>query len=233
MKSVGIIGFGSYGKYLFRMLKGDFLIKIYDKDVNVSKDINASLEEVAGCEFLILAIPYSAYNEVLEQIRQTISNDTVIIDICSVKVKPIKKLKSILPDQSYISVHPLFGPESAPQDITNQTIVICDSNCRVKDQFVGYLKKSGLKIEYISAEEHDREMAVIQGVTFFLAKGLNEFGLHQMKLKTPSFQKLLDLAYLDNHHSDELLQTIFQDNRYSTAKRTELIKALEDLNKKF
>lgn len=56
--------------------------------------------------------------------------------------------------------------------------------------------------------------------------------LHKMRLKTPSFEKLLSLAKLDTHHSDELLDTILKGNDYTKQVRDELLKDLGNFNNK-
>jgi hypothetical protein len=73
-------------------------------------------------------------------------------------------------------------------------------------------------------------MATVQALTFFLARTLNEFGLHDMQFQTPSFQRLLDLADLDKKHSTELLQTIWSGNKYSATVRKKFINEMIKLD---
>ena len=233
MKKLGIIGYGSFGKFAAKSLAGSFDIKAYDPNSDVPKEIRASLGQVCEADYVMLAIPLSVYNTLLESIKNTISSDTIIVDVSSVKVEPLRLISRHLDSaQKYVMMHPLFGPESASDSLTGYKVVICESS--VSDNELSKIKKFinnlGLNIIEISSDDHDQQMATVQALTFFLARTLNEFGLHDMQFQTPSFQRLLDLASLDKKHSAELLQTIWSGNKYSATVRKKFINEMTKLD---
>jgi prephenate dehydrogenase len=131
-------------------------------------------------------------------------------------------------------MHPLFGPESASSGLSGHKLIFCDSSLSIKAtaKIKKCLSGMGLDVIDMSAEDHDKQMATLQALTFFLARSLNEFGIHNNKLITPSFQRLIDLAELDKKHSDELLQTIWQGNRHAKKVRQKFMHDIQALDKK-
>jgi prephenate dehydrogenase len=234
MIQVGIIGFGSFGAFAASWLAQDFDVKVFDEDTSkLPINLRSSLEEVCKSDFVVLAIPLSAYESVLNRIKTLLPEQTVLVDVASVKEKPIKLIKKTLPNQPYIATHPLFGPESASESLSGHSLILCEANSLgVLDKVKSYGISKGLEATEMSAEAHDKEMAVVQGLTFFLARGLNEFGLHEMTLKTPSFKKLLSLAELDKHHTNELLDTILNGNKHARKVRKLFMSDLKAYNKR-
>jgi prephenate dehydrogenase len=83
----------------------------------------------------------------------------------------------------------------------------------------------------MSAAAHDKLMAQVHALTFFLARGLSAYGLKANKFQTPSFQMLLDLVELDSKHSTELFETIEIGNPYAKQARADLLDKLNSIHK--
>ena len=233
MKTVGIIGFGSFGRFLAERLDPYVQVRVYSYSGKGDK-WKTSLDVVASSDYVILAIPLDAYENALRDIKDKLRPDSIIVDVCSVKVEPIKLIKRILPDQPLAATHPLFGPESAKDELNGHVIALCPeaSDPGVLDEIGAFSRRLELEVVRLSAEEHDKEMAVVQGLTFFIAHALKDMRLHEQRLSTPSFQKLLALAKLESHHSYELFETIQSGNPYTPAMRKRFIELCEELDKK-
>lgn len=231
MKTVGIIGFGSFGKFLAEKLSSHAKITVYSESGRTSSWA-APLEEVARSDYLILAVPLSAYEQVLGSVKEFLRPDTVIVDVCSVKLEPMKKIKSILPNQPCIATHPMFGPESAGSSFDGHTLIMCrdQSSSQPYAEIKQFASQLGLEIVEISSDEHDREIAVVQGLTFFIARALKDMKLHEQQLHTPSFARLLNLAKLEEHHSSDLFLTIQNGNPHTAAVRMAFIENIQLLN---
>lgn len=233
MKTVGIIGFGSFGTFLAEKLDPLCRVIGYSRSGKAGK-WSAKLEEVAAADYLIIAIPLDAYDATLRTLRSIIGTQTTIVDVCSVKLEPIEQIKKILPGQKIVSTHPLFGPESAGDSLAAHTIVLCKEQS--DGEPFGRVRQLCIKLELevveMTAEEHDREMATVHGLTFFIAHSLKDMGLHAQKLATPSFKKLLSLAELEKHHSQELFETIQRGNPYSKQVRQSFVSKINDLSRK-
>lgn len=234
--NIGLIGFGSFGELIIQHLgtKYNFLVNTRSKPTKkVEKASFVSLSQATSQPIIILAIPLSAYKKTLIAISKNAPKNAIVIDVCSVKVVPFKMAKKYLrEDIEFIGTHPLFGPQSAVKSLKGQTIVVCNQkNTLELEKLNKLLVGVGLKVVKMSADEHDKQMAEVHALTFFVARGLMKTGLHKNTLLTPSFQKMLDLAELETHHSEALFQTIEGGNPYARSTRQKFIKELKGLNK--
>jgi chorismate mutase len=131
-----------------------------------------------------------------------------------------------------VSTHPLFGPESASDSLAGHVVVLCKEQSepahyqKVKD----FCTELSLKVIEMSAEEHDKEMATVHGLTFFVAHSLKDMGLHSQKLATPSFKKLLSLAELERRHSLDLFKTIQEGNPFAEQIRSQFADEVDNLS---
>lgn len=96
MTEVGIIGFGSFGLFLAEQLDAHCNVLGYSRSGKAGK-WSTSLEQVAAADYVILCIPLEAYSETLKQIEPYVRENTVILDVCSVKEKPIEVIRQTLP----------------------------------------------------------------------------------------------------------------------------------------
>lgn len=231
MKTVGIIGFGSFGKFLAEKLSSHAKVLVYSEG-GQANSWAASFDEVAACDVVIPAVPLSAYPEVLNLLAGSLRPDSVIVDICSVKVKPVEMITEILPHQPRVATHPMFGPESASVSFAEHTLVMCPevSTPGPYDMVKRFAETLDLKVVEMTTQAHDQEIAVVQGLAFFVGRALNEFGIHDQKLRTPSFESLLSVAELEQHHSIELFRTIQTGNPWSEDVRTRFIDAARQVN---
>jgi prephenate dehydrogenase len=231
MKTAGIIGFGSFGAFLAQKLDPHMRVKVFAKGHKGGKWA-AALHDVAKADYVVLAVPFDAYEEVLQLLKKELSPRSVLVDVCSVKEKPIAAIKAALPNQPLVATHPLFGPESAKHSLKGHKLVICPeaSDPAAMAELIVFAKHLGLEVIKMSAAAHDKEIATVQGLTFFIAHALKDMKLHDQKLATASFDKLLNLAELEKHHSQELFMTMQAGNKNAGAVRQrfiDLCKALD------
>lgn len=232
--SVGIIGYGSFGRLLAEILSKNFLVSVYDKNKKIEEKTNikkVSFDEIVKCSVIILAVNLDTLEDICEQLADKVSENTIVVEVCSSKTKPVEILeRKLLGKCQYIATHPLFGPQSA-NSTKAKKIVICKSNVKEKNMIYDFLKQTlNLQIIEMSAEEHDRQMAWVHSLTFFVGRGLKELNLSELELKTDYYQKLLDLVELENHHSIELFNTVQKGNPYSKEIREQFVKKLEAIN---
>lgn len=231
MKSIGIIGYGDFGQMLANKLDKYFDLKVYSASGKINR-WSVNLKEVAKTDYLILSIPLSKHKEVCQQLKPQLGINTVIVDVCSVKGESGKIIKHILPDQAILSTHPLFGPQSIENGLDNHVVVLCPdySDKHTLQQATKFLKKIGLEIVLMESDEHDKQMALVHGLTFFVARILKDFDLNDARLKTPSFNKLISLAELEKHHTKDLFITIQKGNPHTEELRKHFIDRAKELN---
>lgn len=228
MPNVGIIGMGDFGKLARRHLKATCRLKCFDAN---PKNSTHSFAEVMQSEFVILAVPLSSIEAVLKQIKPLLKPSTTLIDICSVKQNPTKLFAKVIPKhKNVVFTHPMFGPQSASRGLAGHTLIFTNNNTAAKRVRDFCQQTLGLKIVNMTVKEHDRVMASMHALTFFIARGLNNFGLKPSRFQAPSFQMLLDLVALDKAQSQELFETVECGNPLASAVRQKFIKQLQKID---
>lgn len=236
--TIGVIGYGVFGQLTAQYLSEFFELKIWNRSQDKLKDLpsncsTSSLEETAAQPIVILAVTLNALPAILDQIRDHLQPNALVLDVTSVKIRPVELMEEKLPeDVEILGTHPLFGPQSAPDTVAGQTMILCPVRI-ASDRLSSteeFLKRQGLNVRIMTPEEHDQRMAYVHALTFFVARGLMRMDVHANDIITPSFKKILDLAELEAHHSDELFKTIEQ-NPYAAEVRAELLDQLTALDK--
>ena len=81
----------------------------------------------------------------------------------------------------------------------------------------------------MTAEEHDRQMAKVHALTFFIAEVLDGLDLANVSLATPSYRRLLSLAELHSQESQALLDTIQLGNPFAAHAREQFVSRADEL----
>jgi len=101
--------------------------------------------------------------------------------------------EQILPKhESILGTHPLFGPDSAKNNLKRKNIIICPVRISKSklDKISNLLSPYGLNIIVMSPTEHDKLMASTLFVTQFTGRGLNPYRLKEGLPRTENFIKL-------------------------------------------
>jgi prephenate dehydrogenase len=224
---LGIIGVGRFGRLAAGLLKNDFQVKVYDpRKSSCPQGVSwRPLNEVAAKPVVLLCVPISEIKKTCLAIRPFLSPGQLILDTCSVKVRPLTEMLRTLPEFVEIfGTHPLFGPDSVRQGIRGLKIVLCPIRCQRVLEVRRYLKERGL-------DQHDREIAKTQALFHFLARGIAMSGIQIGRLSTPGpAQFFSDLADIQND-SAQLFQDMQTMNRYAAPARRRLIQSLVRLDK--
>ncbi len=238
IKNIAVIGLGNFGGFVAGVLAKDKQLTLLGHDPcakTVPEGVRAvSLAEAAKADAAILCVPLSAYAEVLPSLRPLLQAKTLVVDICSVKVEAEKRLRQHLAGHPNLLItHPMFGPLSAANGVAGHTLVVTNASGQKAEVAVDYCEKTlGLKIMHMTNEDHDRIMADVHALTFFVARGLARTGLEESQFQAPSFQMLLDLVTFNSAHTEDLFRTIELGNPFAKQSRERLLKAFNDVNNK-
>ncbi len=77
MSKVGIIGFGSFGKFLAEKLNPHTEVLVYSSS-GKQNIWSASLDAVASADFVLLAIPLDAYEPTLQAIKNKLHKKALL-----------------------------------------------------------------------------------------------------------------------------------------------------------
>jgi prephenate dehydrogenase len=157
------------------------------------------LEVAALADVVILSVPIPAVKKVAQEVAPHLKPDAALMDFTSVKQRPLAAMLSAFSGE-VVGTHPLFGP--AEESIKGRTVVLCPGRGDRWFQWLhSLLTQAGARVKVTSAAEHDRLMAVVQGLAHFLliAFGtvIQDLGVSPEDLEefsTPTFATLHSLA---------------------------------------
>jgi len=238
-QTLGIIGVGAFGEFMLKHVTPYFDVCIYDAHRNLQTIEDTyhlrvtSLEEIAICDIVILAVPVKELEKSVQQIAPMFRAGQLVIDLCSVKCKPVEILKRLIPNGvNAVSLHPLFGPQSGKNGIANLNVTLCPVAGDRLDCVEKFLKeKLNLNTFITTPEAHDQEMAYVQGLTHMIAKVFVRMDVPDIHQHTKTYTHLNDMVELIRYDSEELFLAIQRDNPYvrsTTEKFFAAVKALED-----
>ncbi len=237
---IGIIGFGRFGKLMTKYLSEDFEVYVFNrsdktKEIKQSNGIPASLEEVCKKDVIIPSVPISQFEGILKKIKNLLQEDSLVIDVCSVKEYPIKLMKRILPKETQIlATHPVFGPDSAAESLEGRKIVLC--KVRISDELYGkikiFLKKKGLIIIETTPEEHDRDIAKSLILTHFIGRALIDFGAMDINIDTEGYKRLMKILDMVKNDTYQLFEDMNKYNKYSKKIRYDFLASLNRINRR-
>lgn len=236
----GIVGYGHLGQLLARSLADRGKVLVTDVDDTRLEDVTrgvhvASLDDVVGADVAILAVPYGALEALLEDIRGRLGPDTLVMDVVSTKAHATELLQRILGEHpNVLATHPLFGPPSMTSLEPGLRIVVTYAKGERAAAFQEFLTSQfGLEIVKISAEEHDRAMAYMQSLPFFIARALVRIDLlglpHRDLLAIPSFEKLAEIEAIEEQHTMGMFDTSQISNPYAEDARRRFLEVLKEL----
>lgn len=235
----GVIGVGAFGEFMLKYLIPYFDVRIMDKH----RDLTAldslynvtvcNLGEICECDVIILAVPVKYLESVVEEIKPFLQRGQLVIDLCSVKCKPVDILKKHLPVHvDALSLHPLFGPQSGKNGIHGMNVTVCPIQGDRAPCVVEFLEKTlCLKTFETTPENHDQEMAYVQGLTHMIAKVFVHMDVPVIHQQTKTYALLNDMVELIRYDSEELFMAIQRDNPYvkdTTENFFAAVKKLED-----
>jgi prephenate dehydrogenase len=231
MNSVGIFGYGRFGKLLASLLADEFSVKVYDPKQSIDDSRIESVSKTALLKEkdIFIAVPINHFESLISSIATQLLPGTTIIDTCSVKIYPVRIMEKYLPKTvDIIATHPLFGPDSitSSEQLNFMIHAVRDNNSHYQ-QWKEYFTKKGFQLVEMSPDEHDRQAAESQGVVHFITRCLKSAELHPTRIDTFGFKQLLKLIENNCHDSWELFSDLQNYNPYSKPMIEKLEQALK------
>jgi prephenate dehydrogenase len=150
IKKVAIVGFGQFGRFMAQHLTPHVVV------VPVTSGTNP--EVVASCDVVIFAVPYGALLQAASRVQPFVAKHALILDVTSVKQKPLALLRRVFKGHQILGTHPIFGPQSGKGGIAGLPIVLCNTTCTPSTYtYVRRFLKQTLALQIIeqTAKEHD------------------------------------------------------------------------------
>ncbi len=226
--TVGIVGFGAFGRLIATHLRSHVSLVAYDPATamlgwdDAFGVAHADLATAAACDIVILATPVDRLAAAMIDCRANLRPGALVLDVCSVKVIPAQLMRDLLPDTvEAIGAHPLFGPQSGRDGIVGLKMALCPihtpaaARSRVRRIAAFARKALGLKVFITTPEAHDREAAMVQGLTHLIAKVLVQMEPLPTRMTTASFDRLMQAVDMVRYDAAEVFLAIERLNPYA------------------
>lgn len=221
--SLEIIGFGAFGRLMARHLRSQFRVCAYDPALapgpcaEMPDILLISLELVAACPIVVLAMPVNALKETVGAIACLLRPGALVLDVGSVKIVSAEIMRRGLPmSVDIVATHPLFGPKSARDGIAGLKIAVCPIRGDKSPRVAAFLRAVlGLNVIVTTPERHDRETAMAQGLTHLIAKVLMRMEPLPKRLTTRSFDLLLEAIDMVRDDAPEVFHAIERANPHA------------------
>ena len=193
--TIGIIGgTGNMGRWFKDFFSGaGYKVLISGRKTPLTPTDMAKKSDV-----VILSVPLDVAIRLSEEIGPILSHDQLLMDLCSLKETILKSMLRFTQAQ-VVGTHPLFGPFT--DSIKGQNIIVCPGRGTgwlkwLEDE----LRGKGAVVTRMDPVIHDRNMAVVQGLTHLLTvcmartlQKMNMFPDEAMSCSTPVFKLKLNL----------------------------------------
>ena len=221
---IAVIGAGRFGSFWAQHISQHYPVYVYDRDQDRQAAVRefSHWTELPVClqkSYIFLTIPIRQILPFIKENRVNFSPGSVLIDCASIKEPVMEWIESELPpDIFYVASHPLFGPDSARGGLKDHIITLIPG--RVPYNRYAFLvellsQKLGLRIENMSAAEHDRLMAYNLSLIHHLGRTFHGMNISRIPLMMDSLGKLNSIARVVMNDSDELFYDFYRLNRFS------------------
>jgi prephenate dehydrogenase len=120
------------------------------------------LPDLRNAKVVMVSVPIESTVDVCANALRHMTEDSLLIDISSVKMGVADRIKELVPARiEYLSIHPLFGPATKTTKGRNIVAVRAKPG-PLSDRMISFLRDLKFNVGVMSAEEHDKTMAVFQ-----------------------------------------------------------------------
>jgi prephenate dehydrogenase len=240
VQSLGIIGVGAFGEFTVPHLSPHFRIVLCDahKDVtSIAKKHGVTagdLKQAASCDIVIVAVPVQRMEKLFAEIAPLVKPGALVIEVGSVKSKPAEWMKKSLPaNVDAIGLHPLFGPQSGKDGIAGLNVAVCNIRGERAMPVCAFLKdKLILNVFECTPQEHDRQLAYVQGLTHLLGKVIVALDLPEFQLTTKTYDLMTEMIEMVRYDSDDLFKAIERENPFTAEAKNAFFTAARRLEEK-
>lgn len=150
-------------------------------------------ELTTRCRVVIVSVPIAATPDIIRRVGPHLPPDSLLMDFTSLKEEPVRDMLEAT-SAEVVGCHPLFGPDCP--SLTGQNIVLCPGRGeRWLNLMEGLFTRGGARVTVTTPGEHDRMMALVQGLThldtILMGLTLKESGIADATLdafSTPVFR---------------------------------------------
>jgi len=253
---IGLIG-GSFALEIKKIFPDSNIIGIDNSKENLDQAINLGIidaigliDDITNPFMILLAIPVKSIINILPNVLDKSTQDTIVIDFGSTKNSICKSVMNHKNRSNFVAAHPIAGTEfSGPNAahyglFDNKNIIICEhekSNENIINTALEIFSKMKMIVSYMDSISHDKHIAYVSHLShlssFMLGKTVmdeEESEKNIFDMAGSGFESTVRLA----KSSPKMWTDIFDDNKANVLKslsdyinNLELIKDLIESNK--
>ena len=247
-KKISIIGgYGGMGAFFAKLFMDEgFSVVISGpseiKGKKVAKELGAEYvkdnkKAAKGADIVMISVPIDYTLDVIKEVAPAVKKGALLMDVTSVKEEPCRAMKKFASKGvEILGTHPVFSHRVGT--LEGQVFVL--THVRGKKWLVWlkeFLGKHKARIYESTPEEHDRIMAVVQGLTHFayisIGKTLQELDLdvkESRKFSSPIYELMLDIVGRIIGQNPELYASIQMQNPRVLEVHDAFLKTAKELN---
>lgn len=253
---VGLIG-GSFALEIKKIFPDSNIIGIDNSKENLDQAVNlgmvdtiGSIHDITNPFMILLAIPVKSIINILPNVLDKSTQETIVIDFGSTKNSICKSVINHKNRSNFVAAHPIAGTEfSGPNAahyglFDNKNIIICEhekSNDNIINSSLEIFSKMNMIVSYMDSISHDKHIAYVSHLShlssFMLGKTVmdeEESEKNIFDMAGSGFESTVRLA----KSSPKMWTDIFDDNKVNILKslsdyinNLELVKDLIESNK--
>jgi prephenate dehydrogenase len=201
---------------------GQFFVPVFERagyEVMVTGRSGSSVKLAEACDLVIVSVPIHDTVNVIEAIAPVLTEDQLLCDFTSLKTRPVEAM--LRSKASVIGLHPMFGPTVS--SLKHQKIIVCPARAteEKREALLGIFRREGAECTITTPEQHDRMMAVVQGLTHFvtlcMAESVRRLGIDiatTQAFTSPVYQIELSLVGRLLSQDPALYAAILQQNPF-------------------
>ncbi len=180
MRIAIIGGYGKMGRWLARALRTEAGLEVTIAGRDGAKLREAALElgveaapadeAVQSAGAVILSVPIDSFEAICKEIAPSVSPGQYILDLTSIKARPVEIMHKYFRGCRVLGTHPMFGPGAAT--VSGHRVVLTPTNTE-EQALAGiihrYLEERSATVAVMSPAEHDELMAIVLGLSHFIA----------------------------------------------------------------
>ncbi|HII84988.1 TPA: prephenate dehydrogenase/arogenate dehydrogenase family protein [Candidatus Bathyarchaeota archaeon] len=172
-------------------------------------------EAVKKADNVAICVSIDSFEEVVKKIAPVVREGQTIIDICSVKEKPVKIMHQHLGKALVLGTHPVFGPGS--RGVKNKTYILTPTSAKeikFAEKYKRWLEEVGAHVFIMAPKEHDELMSTVLGMPHFVGLVSCDALLEQCgfadakKVAGTTYKMLLTLAEATALETPDLFATL-------------------------
>jgi prephenate dehydrogenase len=162
----------------------------------------ASIDDAGDFDVVVLSVPIDAIGASAARAGPLMRPGSLLMDLSSLKKGPMAAmLKHAPPEIEVLGAHPLFGPDVESIEGRNVILVPSERSSRWLPVIRELFEHAGARVTTATAQEHDKKMAVVQGLTHFMyiawGRAMESLGIRPDDLngfQTPVFSVTKEMA---------------------------------------